>query len=92
LTGKRTLAVQLGDAAARRLFAASVTLPIVGAVVIAIARPWALLVLVLAAPAMILAVAVRAGLAGRPMAAAFAGTSAIGLAYGFVLALGIAIS
>jgi 1,4-dihydroxy-2-naphthoate octaprenyltransferase len=91
-TGKRTLAVHLGGPAARRLFAASVTLPVVASAVIAIARPWALLALVLAAPAMILAIAIRAGLAGRPMAAAFAGTSAIGLAYGFLLALGIAIS
>jgi len=91
LAGKKTLAVRLGNAASRRLFAASVTLPVAAGAAIAIARPWALLVFVLAAPAVILAAAMRAGLAGRPMAAAFAGTSALGLAYGFVLALGIAI-
>jgi len=91
LAGKKTLAVRLGNAASRRLFAASVTLPLIAGVVIASARPWALLVLVLAAPAVILAVAMRAGLAGRPMIAAFAGTSAIGLGYGLLLALGIAI-
>jgi 1,4-dihydroxy-2-naphthoate octaprenyltransferase len=90
-TGKRTLVVRLGNTASRRLFAASVTLPLIGGVAIAIARPWALLVLLLAAPAVVLAIAVRAGLSGRPMTAAFAGTSAIGLAYGFVLALGISI-
>ena len=91
-TGKRTLAVHLGDTTARHLYAASVTLPVVASAVIAIARPWALLVLVLTVPALILAVAMRAGLAGRPMTAAFAGTSAIGLAYGLVLAFGIAVS
>lgn len=91
LTGKRTLAVRLGDAASRRLFAASVILPIVASGVIALARPWALLSLVLTAPAVMLAAAMRAGLAGRPMAAAFAATSAIGLAYGVLLALGIAL-
>ncbi len=90
LTGKHTLAVRLGDAAARRLFAASVTLPLVASGVIALARPWALLTLVLAAPAVMLAAAMRAGLAGRPMTVAFAATSAIGLAYGVLLALGIA--
>jgi 1,4-dihydroxy-2-naphthoate octaprenyltransferase len=91
LTGKHTLAVRLGDAASRRLFAASVTLPMVASGAIALARPWALLTLVLAAPAVVLAVAMRAGLTGRPMTAAFAATSAIGLAYGLLLALGIAI-
>jgi len=92
LTGKRTLAVRLGDSAARRLFAATVVLPLFAGGAVALARPWALITLVLAAPAVVLAVAMRAGLAGRPMTAAFAATSAIGLAYGLLLALGIAIS
>jgi 1,4-dihydroxy-2-naphthoate octaprenyltransferase len=91
LTGKRTLAVRLGDAASRRLFAATVIAPIVASGAIALARPWALLPLVLAAPAVILAAAMRAGLAGRPMTVAFAATSAIGLTYGVLLALGIAL-
>jgi len=90
-TGKRTLAVRLGDSAARRLFAAAVLLPLAAGGAVALARPWALLTLVLAAPAVMLAAAMRAGLAGRPMAAAFAATSAIGLAYGVLLALGIAV-
>jgi 1,4-dihydroxy-2-naphthoate octaprenyltransferase len=91
VTGKRTLAVRLGDTAARRLFSGTVTVPVLVGVVVALQRPWALLVLVLALPAVLLALAVRAGLSGRPIAVAFAATSAIGLAYGVLLAVGIAV-
>jgi 1,4-dihydroxy-2-naphthoate octaprenyltransferase len=91
-TGKRTLAVRIGDVASRRLFSAAVIAPILAGGLVALARPWALDVLLLAAPAVLLAVAVRAGLRGRPMSAAFAGTSALGLAYGLLLAAGIAVA
>lgn len=90
LTGKRTLAVRLGPIRSRVLFGATVTAPLVASCAVAIARPWALATLVLMLPAILLAFAVTVGLRGRPMSVVFAGTSAIGLAYGILLALGIA--
>jgi 1,4-dihydroxy-2-naphthoate octaprenyltransferase len=90
LSGKRTLAVRLGSVRSRALFALMVTLPLVASCAVAIARPWALVTGVLILPAVVLALAVTVGLRGRPMSVVFAGTSAIGLAYGVLLALGIA--
>ncbi len=90
-TGKRTIAVRLGEKRARSLFAQAVLLPIVLAVVVAFPRPWALLALLTAAPAVLMAIAVRAGLSGPGLRPVFAGASAAGLAYGLLLALGIAI-
>ena len=90
-TGKRTFAVRVGNGWARAIFGLSVTLPIVAACVVAFERPWALLTLLLAAPAVVLAFAVTLGVRGRPMSAVFAGTSGVGLLYGLLLALGIAL-
>ncbi len=90
LTGKRTLAVRVGSVRSRALFGLTVTLPLVAAGAVAFARPWALVTLLLALPAVVLALAVNVGARGRPMAAVFTGTSAIGLAYGLLLTVGIA--
>jgi 1,4-dihydroxy-2-naphthoate octaprenyltransferase len=90
-TGKRTLAVRLGDRFARHLFAACVTLPLVASSAVAFARPWAFLTLLLLLPSAMMALAVVAGLRGRGLATIFAGESALGLNYGLLLAMGIAL-
>jgi len=89
-TGKNTLAVMAGERGARRLFSASVLLPLLLGGLVALERPWALLTMLVAPPAVILAIAVRAGLRGPGLRPVFAGVSAAGLAYGLLLALGIA--
>lgn len=91
LAGKRTLAVKIGDLQARRLFAATVMLPVVIAVVIAFFHPWALIATVVALPALLLAIAMRVSSATPRLPLVFGGISAVGLTYGLLLAIGIAL-
>ena len=51
LVGKRTLAVRIGERRARVTYAAMVVLPVVLGLACAFANPWALLVMLLALPA-----------------------------------------
>ena len=89
--GKQTLAVRLGDARSRLLYAALLVVPFVLAVTLVAARPGALLVL-LALP---LAVGplrrVGGGAVGRDLVPVLQQTGRLQLAYGVLLALGIAL-
>jgi 1,4-dihydroxy-2-naphthoate octaprenyltransferase len=91
-TGKRTLAVRLGDARSRVLYQALVVAPFVVALAVTPARPGALLAL-LAAP---LAVGplrrVRGGAVGRDLVAVLQETGRLQLAYGLLLAGGLTLS
>jgi len=91
VVGKQTLAVRLGDARSRLLYAALLVVPFVLAVTLVAARPGALLVL-LALP---LAVGplrrVRGGAVGRDLVPVLQQTGRLQLAYGVLLALGIAL-
>ncbi|KQY47160.1 1,4-dihydroxy-2-naphthoate polyprenyltransferase [Cellulomonas sp. Root137] len=92
LVGKRTLAVRLGDRLARRAYAGLVILPVLlGGIVCAFASPWALLVLLLLAPAVILAVTVLLGARGRALVPVLAGTGLLELGFGVLLGLGLAL-
>jgi 1,4-dihydroxy-2-naphthoate octaprenyltransferase len=91
LAGKRTLAVKIGDLRARRLFAATVMLPIAIAVIIAFSHPWALLATLVTLPSLLLALAMRVTAQTSRTPLVFKGISAVGLAYGLLLALGIAL-
>lgn len=91
LAGKRTLAVRVGDRRARGIFVAAMLTPVLAVFAVAAARPWALLALLVLLPSVLAAAAVRAGLTGRGLAAVFQMVSAVGLAYGLLLATGIAI-
>lgn len=91
LAGKRTLAVKLGDRRARALFATVVLAPLALTVLMALARPWALIATITALPAFLIAIAVRAGARGVALAPVFKGVSAVGLGYGLLLAVGLAI-
>ncbi|KRD44304.1 1,4-dihydroxy-2-naphthoate octaprenyltransferase [Cellulomonas sp. Root930] len=92
LVGKRTLAVRLGDRLARRAYAGLVILPVLlGGIVCAFASPWALLVLLLLAPAVVLAVTVLLGARGRALVPVLAGTGLLELGFGVLLGLGLAL-
>lgn len=90
-TGKRTLAVVLGDQRTRALYIGCVLVPFCVAVVLAPVRPLSLLALA----ALPLAVApvrqVRGGATGRGLIVALGQTGKLELAYGALLTLGLAI-
>ena len=91
LAGKRTLAVKLGDRRVRALFGLVVTVPLVLAVVIAFVHPWVLVTMLTAAPAVFIAVAMRLGPRGIALRPFFSGVSAVGFAFGLLLAIGLAL-
>lgn len=91
LAGKRTLAVRLGERRTRRLFAAVVLAPIVGAVLVAFAAPWALLATLATLPSVLIALTVWLGASGPALKPVFLGISGIGMGYGVLLAIGIAL-
>lgn len=90
-SGKRTLAVVLGDRRTRVLYPALVGAALLVPVVLAPAVPTALLAL-LAVPLAIAPVQrVRAGTAGRDLVAVLAATGKLQLGYGVLLAAGLAL-
>ncbi|MGQ0623713.1 MAG: 1,4-dihydroxy-2-naphthoate polyprenyltransferase [Sporichthyaceae bacterium] len=89
--GKRTLAVRLGDSRTRALYIALILAPFGFAAGLAIAHPpvlIALLALPLALPGVH---AVRAGAQGRGLIDVLVGTGRTQLAYGLLLAVGLAL-
>ena len=90
--GKRTLAVVLGDRRTRTLYPALVVSAFAAAVVVAPAAPGALLALLAAPLAHAPVSAVRAGLTGRALVPVLQGTGRLQLAYGVLLAAGLALS
>jgi 1,4-dihydroxy-2-naphthoate polyprenyltransferase len=91
VAGKRTLAVRLGEHRARRLYGVMVIAPVLLGAVCAVGSPWALLVLVLVAPAVVLAAVVLLGARGRALVPVLAGTGMLELAFGVLLGLGLAL-
>jgi len=91
--GKRTLAVRIGDAGTRRLYAGMLVVPFVVAVVLALAAaPWALLALV-AAPLTVPPLRLVAGGAtGRDLIGVLRDTGRLQLAYAVALGIGLALS
>jgi 1,4-dihydroxy-2-naphthoate octaprenyltransferase len=91
-TGKQTLAVRLGDARSRLLYQGLVVAPFVVAVTVAPSRPGALLALLALPVALGPLRRVRAGAVGRDLVAVLQATGRLQLAYGVLLALGLALS
>jgi len=92
LAGKRTLAVRLGNWNTRRLFVAVVVAPVIGAILIGLALPWAMLSALVALPAVLTAVTVSLGASGVALKPVFIGLGGIGMAYAVLLSMGIAVS
>jgi 1,4-dihydroxy-2-naphthoate octaprenyltransferase len=90
-TGKRTLAVVLGDRRTRALYVGCVLVPFCVAVVLAAARPLSLLALAALPLAFAPVRHVREGATGRSLIYALGQTGRLELAYGALLTLGLAI-
>lgn len=89
--GKRTLAVRLGDARTRLLYAGLLLVAAAVPLALAAVTGWALLAL-LAAPLAVRPLrAVRGGARGRDLVPVLAGTGALQLLYGIGLAAGLAL-
>ncbi|HMO11630.1 MAG TPA: UbiA family prenyltransferase, partial [Actinotalea sp.] len=91
LVGKRTLAVRLGEHAARRLYAWFLGLALALGAAHALVAPWSLLVLMLALPAVVLSSTVVLGARGVLLRPVLAGTGLLELGYGVLLGLGLAL-
>ncbi len=93
LSGKRTLAVRIGDPATRNLYSLTIIAPFALAVLIALSGYLAAIAALAALP---LAIAplriVRSGKQGRELIPALAGTGKLLLAYAVLLSLGLVIS
>lgn len=89
VAGKRTLAVRLGDRRARLGYVAMVVAPLVLAVTLAPAHPWALLTLLLAPVVVRLARVVLGGAQGRELIVVLRDTGLLELGYGVLLGLGL---
>ncbi len=90
-SSKRTLAVKIGDANTRRLYLGLIVVSFVCVVPIAVARPFALIALAGLFVAVRPLRAVQAGAVGRDLVPALAGTGALMMSFGALLALGIAL-
>lgn len=90
-SGKRTLAVRLGDHRARIAYLWFVGLPILLGAACALVAPWSLLVLLLGAAVLALGAAVRAGARGIALVPVLAGTGMLQLGFGVLLGLGLAV-
>jgi 1,4-dihydroxy-2-naphthoate octaprenyltransferase len=89
--GKRTLAVRIGATATRRLYTAAVLAPFGVAAAMAVSRPGALLALVALPLAVTPVRQVLAGQEGKGLIAVLGATGRLQLAFGALLAVGIAI-
>lgn len=90
-SGKRTLAVRLGDRRARQAYVAMVWVPLLLGVACALVHPWALVVGVLAVPAWRLSRVVLGGASGRDLVVVLKNTGLLELAYGLLLGVALAI-
>ncbi len=90
-TGKRTLAVVLGDQRTRALYIGCIAVPFCVALVLAPTRPLTLLALAALPLALAPVRQVRDGASGRSLIVALGQTGRLELAYGALLTLGLAI-
>ncbi|MDQ1440120.1 MAG: 1,4-dihydroxy-2-naphthoate polyprenyltransferase [Acidimicrobiaceae bacterium] len=89
--GKLTLAVKLGAPATRILYSATIATAFAAVALIAVVRPWALLALAAVPLAVPPVRRVLAGEAGRGLVAVLQATGRLQLAFGVLLAAGIAL-
>jgi 1,4-dihydroxy-2-naphthoate polyprenyltransferase len=90
-TGKRTLAVRIGDHRTRLLYTGCALVPFVVAAVIGVVRPLALLTLAALPFALAPIQAVRSGAIGPALIGALGRTGRLQLAFGALLTLGLAV-
>jgi 1,4-dihydroxy-2-naphthoate octaprenyltransferase len=90
-SGKRTLAVVLGDQRTRLLYAAAAAVPFALAAALAVARPLTLLTLAAAPLAVVPVRRVLAGAAGPDLISVLGQTGQLQLAFGVLLTVGLAV-
>ena len=90
-SGKNTLVVAVGERWGRLALAACVMAPLLIATAVAFARPWSLITLLTLLPSVLIAITAVSGLRGGGLRPVFTAVSATGLAYGLLLAFGIAL-
>jgi len=91
--GKKTLAVRIGDARTRNLYAGLIASAFVAAVVVAaVWRPWTALAVVVIPLAIAPVRRVRGGAAGRDLIAVLGETGRLQMAYGLLATVGLVLS
>ncbi|MBW8483643.1 1,4-dihydroxy-2-naphthoate polyprenyltransferase [Actinomadura parmotrematis] len=90
-SGKRTLAVVLGDRSTRALYAGCAALPYLFVIAVAVVHPWALLALLSAPLSVPPTQKVLGGAAGPALIPVLGETGRLQIAYGVLLAAGLAL-
>lgn len=88
-TGKRTLAVKMGDVATRRLYLALLTAAALATLAVVALRPWALIAFIAAAAAIRPVQIIRSGATGRALVPALIDTGRLELAFGVLFAASV---
>jgi 1,4-dihydroxy-2-naphthoate octaprenyltransferase len=91
-SGKRTLAVKMGDGATRRLYLGLLAAAALATIAVALLRPWALVALVAAAAGIGPVQIVRSGATGRALVPALIGTGRLELTFGILFALSLGVT
>ena len=91
-SGKRTLAVRLGDGATRALYVALVAGAFAAVPLLALRRPWALVAVVAVAAAVAPIRRIADGTTGRGLVEVLGATGRLQLVFGALLAVGLAVS
>ncbi len=91
-SGKRTVAVRIGDSATRRLFSVTLLTVFVTGASLGLSAPWCLLVLIALPLAVQATGVVRSGATGQALIAVLGATSRLQLAVGALLTLGLVLS
>jgi 1,4-dihydroxy-2-naphthoate polyprenyltransferase len=88
-TGKRTLAVKMGDVATRRLYLALLAAAALATLAVTVLRPWALLAFIAAAAAIRPVQIIRSGATGRALVPVLVDTGRLELAFGVLFAASV---
>jgi 1,4-dihydroxy-2-naphthoate octaprenyltransferase len=90
-SGKRTLAVKMGDAPTRRLYLALLAAAALATLAVVALRPWALLAFIAAAGAIRPVQTVRSGATGRALVPALIDTGRFELLFGIIFAASVSV-
>jgi len=88
-TGKRTLAVKMGDGATRRLYLALLAAAGLATLAVVVLRPWALVAFIAAAAAIRPVQIIRSGATGRALVPVLVDTGRLELAFGVLFAASV---
>jgi 1,4-dihydroxy-2-naphthoate octaprenyltransferase len=88
-TGKRTLAVKMGDVATRRLYLALLAAAALATLAVVVLRPWALVAFIAAAAAIRPVQIIRSGATGRALVPVLIDTGRLELAFGVLFAASV---